>query len=728
MNDSVIEFLEKNKNLKINGIALQRKSVSGEFIDEIGLTVYVDKKKPLNEIDPKEIIPTGFYSESHGWIKMDVLEGKDELLCSSCQTTGSVYTQNSIPVLSSLRAHRSPSRPVLGGVSICSMPVGSLETHSNAGWRGTLGFLAVDELDESLVGITNGHVAAFDSSNNFASIQANERVIGNPRYSAATDNYNFSGYRIEQSQRTDFTLEMMRRQGKTDQATFDHYVTGHQGGVYRSALNIGYLKRYIPLSLTGFNLVENAVIGLDLETANGIIKATNQADQNIGTQILSTENSWKIANTQLVNNQIYYPFATTEEINSMTGVAFRNEGVVHPNIVTAGRTTGSKGNPANALGTLTNPACVYECTSLNYVSLNINFFNNNISQIGGNLSFKFRNCTNTQPIQGGDSGSVVLARFNNIWKIVGTAYASGPSEFRVSRIDNIAKLLKIKPYLGQPIRNPSRNGVSLGRSLIVRNKQSLPFFTHTDGRVYYQFGTTSASSQLNWIPEAPSVPSVPSVPSCCTPNILNVTEVNGNTQIGFSLGVGPGCKNVWILLLEYSTDGGVTWQVRGYYQPVGSIIIPKNRVQIIYRLSALCGEEGNFGDKSNPSAPYAYTPPGAGQPGNTAQLVYEIIGPCAHKFDLYGGTRFFYESYNTSVYTNLLNYLNTMYPPESSLFGGWSTTIPDEPACSAQGVHNNTVAYLINDPSGRYYTFGDGSFSTYAPPNCRGGCSCQACV
>ena len=53
--------------------------------------------------------------------------------------------------------------------------------------------------------------------------------------------------------------------------------------------------------------------------------------------------------------------------------------------------------------------------------------------------------------------------------------------------------------MGQPFTNPNKGGVANGRSIVVKNKQSTPFFRHTDGRTYHQLGTTLASSNLNSI-------------------------------------------------------------------------------------------------------------------------------------------------------------------------------------------------------------------------------------
>ena len=135
---------------------------------------------------------------------------------------------------------------------------------------------------------------------------------------------------------------------------------------------------------------------------------------------------------------------------------------------------------------------------------------------------------------------------------------------------------------------------------------------------------------------------------------------------------------------------------------------------------------------------------GTGGEGNLVPVTFEIIGPCAHRFDTPGYSRFAYEEYDPAQHPTLLSYLESLSYLGSSY--GWDTSIPNEGACAGEGIHNNIVAYISSDaacnsdeshlPCLRYYTFGDTMWSTYAPPTCEGGvydgvyysCSCQACV
>jgi hypothetical protein len=126
------------------------------------------------------------------------------------------------------------------------------------------------------------------------------------------------------------------------------------------------------------------------------------------------------------------------------------------------------------------------------------------SVVSPNLILRWRSTCGTQFYSslGGDSGSAVLARFNNIWKIIGIHYGAGLNNGEymsfVSRIDHIAPLLRIEPYYGQTL-NTGREAPT--NTIIVKNKHSLSSFRHnTDGRTYYQVGTTTETANLTNLP------------------------------------------------------------------------------------------------------------------------------------------------------------------------------------------------------------------------------------
>lgn len=125
----------------------------------IVLSLWLKKKKPLSEIPEDEVLPTSI--EINGTqFKTDVREiGKLNVLacdssCNEWQTTSP--------------GNRSKVRPLVGGLSI---------TSTNESGTGTLGFIAVDNDTNALVGVTNNHVIVghgFNSVNRGINDEYNE--------------------------------------------------------------------------------------------------------------------------------------------------------------------------------------------------------------------------------------------------------------------------------------------------------------------------------------------------------------------------------------------------------------------------------------------------------------------------------------------------------------------------------------------------------------------------
>jgi len=495
--EQISNFVNQNPQFDLKGAGIQRKNVNGQFIDEFSFALYVSEKKSLDKLADGEVIPTGVFVSGLGWVKTDVVEGDNFIdACLDCNASGAFTGNRSVYTAS----HRNVNRPIAGGISISSIPSGT-SIHANADSVGTLGFIAVDELDNTLVAVTNHHVAAVNMDIVGVGTYAHLRNLGGSRFLTSTESYHFDQYRIEQSQKNDFAANMYYRNNSFAPSSTANY---YKDGRYENALSIGYLKRYMPIS-TGNNLIDCSIIGLNQEAVTGIVSIPNSNNTttmvvDLGKGVVGT-NSWKLLNHDIGSNQKYYPFATTEEINSMNSAAFINEGTAaSPNLITVGRTTALKGQPNNPLAPINDGSCVLQVIATNASLFNLNM-RNTICNFTNLITYKWKCCTGpTCPpcAVGGDSGSTILGKFSGIWKIVGIHFASNSNgEGRGIRIDNIAPLLKIKPYMGQPVNNPVTGGISLGKTLIVKNKQSMPFFTHTDGRTYYQMGTTANSPNLD---------------------------------------------------------------------------------------------------------------------------------------------------------------------------------------------------------------------------------------
>lgn len=227
---------------------------------------------------------------------------------------------------------------------------------------------------------------------------------------------------------------------------------------------IGKVKRYFPLSLDESNYIDAAITTL------------NSID----------ENSYKIHG--LLEPYAYLDFATTEEIDN----------IINTNnaIFKAGRTTGSVGYPFST----NSGSCEIKITQIN-VSVTVNgYFNNGI-----NNSVDFEDClifaySDGQPGVSipGDSGSVLIAKFGDTYKIIGLCFAGSPASNPINsttdgimgvanRIDKVAELLSIQPWTpDKKIRLNSEDPACY----VVKSGLSSEKFIYLNGKKYYQIGTT----------------------------------------------------------------------------------------------------------------------------------------------------------------------------------------------------------------------------------------------
>lgn len=124
------------------------------------------------------------------------------------------------------------------------------------------------------------------------------------------------------------------------------------------------------------------------------------------------------------------PFASTEEIDSIYGTSI--------NLYSAGRTTGPKG--------LLNCRLIIKGSST--ISSKI-LFNGNEVNFSDIIEFGFTDNADN-PVFGGDSGSVLIANFDGIFKIIGLVFAYSTKSGYACRIDRIASMLNISSWNGVP--------------------------------------------------------------------------------------------------------------------------------------------------------------------------------------------------------------------------------------------------------------------------------------
>jgi hypothetical protein len=150
-NTSIIETgINHNRSVSMEypniiGTSIGKKCTKGILTDTIAYKFFVNEKIPLSELKPDEIIPE-FVTISNQTYPTDVIEIHD-LLALGCYDwfdgQGTPTTEQS--------QHRVSVRPLTGGTSVVNYDDMSYTA-------GTLGLIARDLRDNSVIGVTNAHV------------------------------------------------------------------------------------------------------------------------------------------------------------------------------------------------------------------------------------------------------------------------------------------------------------------------------------------------------------------------------------------------------------------------------------------------------------------------------------------------------------------------------------------------------------------------------------------
>ena len=78
-----IEEMYKNSNYNVKSVSLGYKKSNGENTKELAIIVRVEKKKPIYQLSPDEIIPSTIIVDGQE-IKTDVIEYAEEVKALAC--------------------------------------------------------------------------------------------------------------------------------------------------------------------------------------------------------------------------------------------------------------------------------------------------------------------------------------------------------------------------------------------------------------------------------------------------------------------------------------------------------------------------------------------------------------------------------------------------------------------------------------------------------------------
>jgi hypothetical protein len=201
------------------GVGFGFKLINKDYTDEHAVIFTVEKKRPIEEIPEDELLPSEIEIDGVTY-KTDVVEiGKIETLSCSTTTLTTCYDWNPGFVVGGVQyglnippGNRGFIRPLKGGISTISQ--------NQSGAMGTLGFIAVDNVKNALVGVTNNHV-----------------VVGNAFYTAIRNVSPVNEYQDNVYQPSPWEP--------------------NSSGI---AYTIGEVVRYVPIHVNVYNQVDGALV------------------------------------------------------------------------------------------------------------------------------------------------------------------------------------------------------------------------------------------------------------------------------------------------------------------------------------------------------------------------------------------------------------------------------------------------------------------------------------
>ena len=450
-----IEELYNNTPEDIHSVSFGFKYINNVKTNIFSIIFYVDKKIPQNQLSTDLVLPSSIIIDDIKYLT-DVQEQPRAVLCTCYNYVGDL--QDLPQDIRRLRifeqSNPSPIIPMRGGMEIAQYPTKIFaETIGDeifiAPTLGTLGLFCIDNSDGTIIGLTNAHVAVYnsivanDSQRNWIREQINPYNTYEPFNDDEANSLN-----ITASPRVST-------------------VTG-LGNNQSSLLNVGTIKRYQPISTSNNNFIDVTIVQPD--------------------QTLLDANSYRIFEPiGSIEYSNFLPFASTNEIDNLL--------ISNPRLYSTGRTTGPKG-----FGALS--SCTLRIKDL---GLSATIQGDGYSLPGSNLSTTFTDTIEYEyedeslgPAQPGDSGSILLADINGTRKVIGLVFAiMGDRIALACRIDRIAENMNIRAWDNTvnfsaipSVKNAA--GILLNRLDSRAGNTSIVF----NNKRYYQVGFTRNTNYL----------------------------------------------------------------------------------------------------------------------------------------------------------------------------------------------------------------------------------------
>jgi hypothetical protein len=252
-----------------------RKIVNGEKKSDKCIIFGVEKKLPIDQLSPEEIIPKNITIDDVSYLT-DVIECP-KFMALACDTTTQNQCVSRVSNVSNrwnptLIPNRLTQRPLKGG---CCMARSSVKGSG----VGTFGFIAVDSETQSLVGVTNNHVAA-----RIGFITSDFPSNGNIYYNTLGE---------------------------------EVYQTGEPLSVITDSQKIGRIRNYYPLSLNSGNYIDGATIVINQD-----VISNSESFNQVG---LPFSGPFPFATSEELDDLVNYDTLQIASAGRSTGVKYSGE-------------------------------------------------------------------------------------------------------------------------------------------------------------------------------------------------------------------------------------------------------------------------------------------------------------------------------------------------------------------------------------------------------------------
>ena len=485
------ELLDQNPNWSV-GVSI--KEVAGATTGQNSVTLFVEKKKPLEEIDEADRFPSSVTIDGVVYPTDVVEQGKAVLIgWPRPPYPGQNFCYESVEdgagagyFVNPLSANNSVRRPLIGGIVCQSLPPGGYD----GSWKssGTLGGLVVDNTDNTICGLTNMHVV-------HATPMSSVSQKGSSHFISDTGYTTYFSYlccgAIYYDGLVDApvafgnngSIELTENIGNYPMYQMKRTQNNSVDEAFTATWKIGSVKRS-SLYETGFRAP--GTNGMRIDSALITIEPTNCKSTQDGNsvnyhQIVAGESPEGTYEGTINGVDYGMEFATGDEIERLLDTNFHTDetgkvpetrdGTVGPLLFKSGARTGPVGSPGTLASYPPGQAdwCNMKLSAFAIAPTNTSYDIDSSSVVYDCIFVR----GTTIPAAGGDSGSLLCGRIPvsvdegppwdgtvtyTEYKIIGHVFAAFQgywddeyelgSELVAARIDNIAEDLDIRAYRG----------------------------------------------------------------------------------------------------------------------------------------------------------------------------------------------------------------------------------------------------------------------------------------